>query len=74
METLLKAELTELLEYEKYTQEGRNSGNSRNGYYDKSYETKDGKTNELKTLRDRLINFNSNLFSLKSIAMVDLKI
>ena len=40
METLMKAELTELLKYEKYSQEGHNSGNSRNSSYKSSYETK----------------------------------
>lgn len=61
METLMKAELTELLKYEKYSPEGHNSGNSRNGFYKRSYETKYGKIENLNTPRDRNVEFQQQL-------------
>lgn len=36
LEEMLAAELGAHLGYERYAGEGRNSGNSRNGYYDKT--------------------------------------
>lgn len=39
VEEMLKAELEEHLGYEKYSKEGHNSGNSRNGYYSKTVKT-----------------------------------
>lgn len=49
---ILKLELTEYLNYEKYDRKGFNSGNSRNGYYERSLKTEYG---ELKLMvpRDR---------------------
>ena len=35
--SLLATELTAFLNYEKYDYSGRNSGNSRNGFYDRTY-------------------------------------
>lgn len=61
METLMQAELTELLKYNKYAVEGHNSGNSRNGYYKRSYETKYGKINDLNIPRDRNGEFEQQL-------------
>ena len=61
METLMQAELTELLKYNKYAVEGHNSGNSRNGYYKRSYETKYGKLNDLNIPRDRNGEFEQQL-------------
>jgi len=61
METLMQAELTELLKYDKYAVEGHNSGNSRNGYYKRSYETKYGKINDLNIPRDRNGEFEQQL-------------
>lgn len=61
METLMKAELTELLKYEKYSPEGHNSGNSRNGFYKRSYETKYGKIENLNIPRDRNDEFQQQL-------------
>ena len=61
METLMQAELTELLKYDKYAVEGHNSGNSRNGYYKRSYETKYGKLNDLNIPRDRNGEFEQQL-------------
>lgn len=37
--TLLQAELTAFLDYEKYNRTGFNSGNSRNGNYSRSFKT-----------------------------------
>ena len=42
---LLLTELTEFLDYEKYDVIGYNSGNSRNGYYSRTLDTKYGKIN-----------------------------
>lgn len=61
MESLMKAELTELLKYEKYSYEGHHSGNSRNGFYTRDYETKYGKINDLKIPRDRNGEFEQQL-------------
>jgi len=42
MEQMLEAELSEHLGYEPYEAKGRNSGNSRNGYYDKNVRSSSG--------------------------------
>lgn len=50
--TLLQAELTAFLDYEKYNRTGFNSGNSRNGNYSRSFKTEFGELN-LAIPRDR---------------------
>lgn len=50
--TLLQAELTAFLNYEKYDRTGFNSGNSRNGNYSRSFKTEYGELN-LAIPRDR---------------------
>ena len=50
--TLLQKELTAFLGYEKYDREGWNTGNSRNGTYDRDFETEYG-TLEIKIPRER---------------------
>lgn len=62
LEKLLKAELTEFLEYEKYEPIGNNSGNSRNGYYSRGLHTKYGKIEDLQVPRDRNGEFQTALF------------
>ena len=57
METLMKEELTNVLKYEKYSPEGHGTGNSRNGYYSRNYDTKYGTIESLRILRDRNIEF-----------------
>jgi transposase-like protein len=52
LEKLLEAELTEKLGYEKHAYEGRNSGNSRNGYSTRTLKSSAGQT-EIKVPRDR---------------------
>lgn len=52
MEEMLKAELAEHLGYEPYEAKGRNTGNSRNGYYLKKVRTSDGDTT-IEVPRDR---------------------
>lgn len=52
LEKLLEAELTEQLGYEKHAYEGRNSGNSRNGYTTRKLKSSAGET-EVKVPRDR---------------------
>ena len=44
LEQMMEAELTDHLGYEPYEAEGRNSGNSRNGYYSKKVRTSEGDT------------------------------
>jgi transposase-like protein len=44
LEQMLEAELSEHLGYEPYEAKGRNSGNSRNGYYGKKVRTSTGDT------------------------------
>ncbi|HEM7710155.1 TPA: IS256 family transposase [Enterococcus faecium] len=50
--SLLQAELTDFLDYEKYNRAGFNSGNSRNGNYSRSFRTEYGELN-LVIPRDR---------------------
>ena len=61
MEKLLQQELTEFLKYDKYSCEGRNSGNSRNGYYTRNYETRYGVIENLHIPRDRKSEFKHQL-------------
>ena len=52
MEHMLEAELTDHLGYERHEAKGRNSGNSRNGYYEKTIRTSGGDT-RIRVPRDR---------------------
>jgi transposase-like protein len=52
LEQMLEAELTAELGYEPYEAKGRNSGNSRNGYYSKTVRTSNGET-QVAVPRDR---------------------
>ena len=61
METLMKEELTNVLNYEKYSPEGHGTGNSRNGYYSRNYETKYGTIEGIKIPRDRNNEFEQQL-------------
>lgn len=49
---VLSTELTAFLDYEKYDPAGKNSGDSRNGFYDRTYQSRFGTLN-LKIPRDR---------------------
>jgi putative transposase len=60
VETMLEAELTEQLGYERYEAQGRNSGNSRNGKRTKTIRTSGGET-EIAVPRDRNGAFHSPL-------------
>lgn len=60
IETMLEAELTEHLGYEKYEAKGRNSGNSRNGKRPKQLRTSAGDTT-IQLPRDRNGEFSSKL-------------
>lgn len=60
LETMLEAELTEQLGYERYEAKGRNSGNSRNGKRSKRLRTSAGDT-EIAVPRDRNGEFQSRL-------------
>ena len=51
LEQMMEAELTDQLGYEPYEAKGRNSGNSRNGYYSKKVRTSEGDT-EVRVPRD----------------------
>lgn len=55
--SLLQAELTAFLDYEKYDRAGFNSGNSRNGNYSRSFKTEYGELN-LVIPRDRNGDFS----------------
>jgi transposase-like protein len=75
IEQMLEAELTEELGYDRYEAEGRNSGNSRNGHYNRKMRTSGGDA-EIKVPRDRngefqseLLKKNSNEIEEKVIAM-----
>jgi putative transposase len=60
MNELLKLELSSFLQYEKYDRSGFNSGNSRNGYYERELNTSYGTLN-LTIPRDRNGEFSSPL-------------
>lgn len=57
---LLKTELTAFLGYEKYSTDGYNIGNSRNGYYERDLDTKYGKLH-ISIPRDRNGAFEQKL-------------
>ena len=57
---LLQNELTAFLDYEKHSIDGYGTGNSRNGSYTRSLDTKYGKL-ELTIPRDRNGNFDQQL-------------
>ena len=52
LEQMMEEELTDHLGYEPYEAKGRNSGNSRNGYYSKKVRTSEGAT-DVRVPRDR---------------------
>ena len=52
MEHMLEAELTDHLGYDRHEAKGRNSGNSRNGHYEKTVRTSGGDT-RIRVPRDR---------------------
>jgi putative transposase len=60
LETMLEAEISEQLGYERYEAKGRNSGNSRNGKREKSLRTSGGET-QIRVPRDRKGEFQSKL-------------
>ncbi len=62
IEKLLKGELTEFLNYDKYDSAGKNSGNSRNGNYSRNLQTKYGVIENLEVPRDRNNDFQTALF------------
>ena len=52
LQQIFEAEIEEHLGYKKHSIEGNNTGNSRNGYYQKTIQTKFGKS-EIEVPRDR---------------------
>ena len=60
MNNLLKIELTQFLGYEKSSTLGYNTGNSRNGFYERDLDTAYGKLH-IKVPRDRNGNFEQQL-------------
>ena len=62
LNTLLLAELTEFISYDKYDVSGYNTGNSRNGYYERSLHTIFGNIT-IKIPRDRLGQFQNKLLT-----------
>jgi transposase-like protein len=65
IEQMLEAELTEELGYERYEAEGRNTGNSRNGFYKRKMRTSGGDV-EIQVPRDRNGEFDSTLLKKNS--------
>jgi len=60
MEQMLEAELSDHLGYDRYEAEGRNSGNNRNGYYDRKLRTSNGDV-EIQVPRDRNGSFEPKI-------------
>lgn len=60
MKEMVEAELTDHLGYEKYSGEGKNSGNSRNGSYERKMRTSTGDT-QIEIARDRAGTFKSGV-------------
>ena len=61
VEEMLKAELEEHLGYEKYSREGHNTGNSRNGSYSKTVKTESLGDMILNIPRDRHSEYSPQL-------------
>lgn len=60
LNTLLLSELTKFLSYDKYDVSGYNTGNSRNGYYERSLHTIFGNIT-IKIPCDRLEHFQNKI-------------
>jgi len=60
MEQMLEAELSDHLGYERYEAEGRNSGNNRNGHYDKKVRSSSGDV-QIQIPRDRNGSFKPKI-------------
>lgn len=60
MQEMVEAELTDHLGYDKYSSEGKNTGNSRNGSYSRSLRTSTGDT-QIEVARDRAGTFQSGV-------------
>lgn len=60
MKEMVEAELTDHLGYEKHSTKGRNSGNSRNGAYQRKLKTSTGEA-EIEVARDRSGTFKSGV-------------
>ena len=61
VEILMKQELTNVLNYEKYIHEGHGTGDSCNGYYSRNYDTKCGAIKGIQIPRDRNNEFEQQL-------------
>lgn len=60
MEQMLEAELSDHLGYERYEAQGRNSGNNRNGHYERKIRTSNGDV-EIQVPRDRNGSFEPQI-------------
>lgn len=60
MEQMLEAELSDHLGYDRYEAKGRNSGNNRNGHYDRKLRTSNGDV-EIQVPRDRKGSFEPKI-------------
>lgn len=72
VEAMLEAEMDEHLGYERYTVEGKNSGNSRNGYGKKTVKSELGET-ELRVPRDRNGTFEPQVIEKRQTKTDDLE-
>jgi putative transposase len=72
IEAMLEAEMEEHLGYEWYSAEGKNSGNSRNGYGIKTVKTEFGET-ELRIPRDRNGTFEPQVIEKRQTKTEDLE-
>ena len=60
MEQMLEAELSDHLGYDRYDTKGRNSGNNRNGHYERKLRTSNGDV-EIQVPRDRKGSFEPKI-------------
>lgn len=60
LEQMLEAELSDQLGYERYEAKGRNSGNNRNGFYERKLKTSEGETT-IQVPRDRNGEYESTI-------------
>jgi putative transposase len=72
VEAMLEAEMEEHLGYERYNAEGKNSGNSRNGYGTKTVKTELGEA-ELRVPRDRNGTFEPQVIEKRQTKTEDLE-
>jgi len=69
LENMLKSELTEFLNYDKYATTGKNTGNSRNVNYSRNFQTKYGIIEKLEVPKIEIMTFRLLFLSHINVVM-----